>query len=195
MFLSYLILDDPSGFAVGAPGPHPQTEARNFVVENELLVEAFYAVDFTPIGKAGIERAKARLVKMGTAARTLASDLRHFGPDVQFTGMWRTYLNNRRGHPLVQRLLNDPLVNDPLVMAEVIAHVAEFCERAAPLYRLEGPIPPVGQPQAHDALKTTVIVKLASVCRSVLHSTVATLANASLNRKDITRSTVQGALP
>ena len=43
-----------------------------------------------------------------------------------------------------------------------------------------------------------MIVKLAEVCEhhfgTPLHGTVARLANASLNRADITRSTVQGAL-
>jgi hypothetical protein len=161
--------------------------------QSELMWEAYRAPDFRAIGQPEIERSKARLADLGTATMKLAGNLREIGHDGQLAGMWLAYRNNRSDDPLLQ-LLPDHL----LALAAALDRVGDFCERAASLYKPEGPVPRVGQPEAHDADKTTVIRQIARVCRRhfglPLYSTVATLANASLGRKDITDKIVRGSL-
>ena len=69
---------------------------------------------------------------------------------------------------------------------------------AATSYKPEGPVPPVRQVNDSEAHKTTVIRKLAQVCKkhfgSPMYGTVATLANASLGRTDIDAETVRASL-
>jgi hypothetical protein len=168
-----------------------ENQVRN--AQHELMWEGYRAADFTPIGKQEIEQAKRGLEEIAIAAAKLSRDISEAGNDSLLIGLWRAYQNNRRDDVVLQSL-PDHLWD----VATTLARVGDFFQRAVPFCKFEGPVPLVGQPGYQDALKTTVILKIASVCKkhfnSYLLSTMATLANASLNRKDITRSTVQGVL-
>ena len=169
------------------------TEDELWDAHHELMWESFRSADFDPIGRPQIEQSKARLGAISADAGKLAREIREVGNDLQLVGLWLTYRNNRRTDDLLRSLPDDlPLLPD------VIDRLADFFEGAAPLYKPEGPVPPVGQPQGPEALKTTVIRRIANTCRkhfdTVLYSTVATLANASLGRTDISKETVRGSL-
>jgi hypothetical protein len=160
---------------------------------HELMWEAFRAADFQPIGQTEIERAKARLTEIGTIAEKLANEIGEVGNDAQLDGLWITYLRRRRegsqiGQPYVRLGF----------LAAVLHGLADFFRRAATQFKPEGPVPSVGQPGDRDALKTTVIRQIGQVCKrhfgTPMYSTVATLANASLNRNDIDDQTVRGSL-
>jgi hypothetical protein len=161
--------------------------------QDELMWEAYRAVDFRPIGRSETDRLKAKLEKIGTDAEELAHNISETGNDIQVEGLWRIYRKNRRTDDLLIAL-----PDDIISVAGSLKRVGDFFGRAAPLYKPEGPVPHVGQPQDTDALKTTVIRQIAKTCKShfgtVLYSTVATLANASLGRADITRISVRGSL-
>lgn len=169
------------------------TEDELWNAYHELMWESYRSTDFEPIGRPEIEQSKARLGAISADAGKLAREIREVGNDLQLVALWLTYRNNRRTDGFLRSLPDDlPL------LPGVIDRLADFFERAAPLYKLEGPVPPVGQPQDLEALKTTVIRQIANTCRkhfgTGLYSTVATLANASLGRTDITRETVRGSL-
>jgi hypothetical protein len=166
------------------------TEDELYNAHHELMWEAYRAANFQPIGRPEIEQSKDRLLLLSTEAETLARGVRETGQDVLLAGLWATYRNNRRSNTLLRSL-----PDDLLQMAHVIDLLADFFQRAAPRYKFEGPVPPVGKPQDVEALKTTVIRQIAQTCRkhfgTVLSSTVARLANASLDRTDINRDTVK----
>jgi hypothetical protein len=163
-----------------------------WAAQHDIMVEAFRAADFQPIGGAEIERWKERFGKAGTAARKLAGDLREFGEDVQIVGMWRTYLNKHLDHAPVR------MPNDPVAMSAAVEQLADFCDRAGIRYKREGPIPPVGQPGDCQALETTVMRHIAGTCKkhfgTYMAGTAAILANASLGRDDITPRRVRESM-
>ena len=163
--------------------------------QHELMYEAYRAADFQPASPREIEQSKTKIKELGTAIFTSAQKLRTLGRDAQFEGMWGTYRNNENRRN--DRVLHS-LPNDPRAIADVLERIADFCERAATLYKPEGPVPPVPQVNDSEAHKTTVIRKLAQVCEkhfgSPMYGTVATLANASLGRTDIDAETVRASL-
>jgi hypothetical protein len=79
-----------------------------------------------------------------------------------------------------------------------LKRVGDFCERAAPIYKPQGPVVPVGKVKGHKALTTTVIRQIAQVCHkhfsTPMYSTVTTLARASLGQADIDDKTVRASL-
>jgi hypothetical protein len=159
--------------------------------QHELLVTAFYAADFQPIGQPEIDRLKEALAEIGEAATKLADEIWKAGKDVSLTARWRLYCYK---HPDLMKTLPDHLSG----VAQLVNCIGSFFADAAPHYKPAGPVLPVGQPKSQDALRTEVIRKIASVCEkhfgTPLYSTVATLANASLNRNDITDVVVRGSL-
>jgi hypothetical protein len=169
------------------------SEPELWAAHHELMLEAYRAADFQPIGQSEIEQSTATLLEIGTAVKSLAHEIGEAGSDGQLVGMWLTYRNGRRDDALLERLPS----HLPLV-ATALERLADFFQQASKYYKPQGPVPPVGQPGDRDALKTTVIRQIAQTCRihfdAVLHSTVATLANASLNRTDIDRYSVAGSL-
>jgi hypothetical protein len=166
--------------------------------QHELLTTAFYAADFLAIGKRQIKHAKQRLQKIGATATKLSRDITELRNNFQLSGLWSTYRNNRRHDDAFLRTLPDDLSDVAEALAETLGRVGDFFQCAVPRYKPEGPALPVGQPKSQRSLLTTVINKIASVCEkhfgTPLHTTVARLANASLGRNDIDRSTAQGAL-
>jgi hypothetical protein len=169
------------------------SETELWAAQHELMWEAYRAPDFTPIGPAEIEQSKARLVKIGEDAANLAGDIGDIGNDAQLAGMWLAYRNNRINDAILR-----VLPSDLTLVAAALYRVEDFFQRAAELYKPEGPVTPVGQPGDLKALKTTVIRQIAHVCQkhfgTPMYSTVATLAKASLDRTDIDRETVKGSL-
>jgi hypothetical protein len=153
--------------------------------------EAFRAPEFQPIGRSETKRAKERLEELSTATECVANEVNQIGKDGQLEGMWLAYRNRR---PMLSQLLP----GDLLSIATALHGLSDFFLRAAALYKPEGPVPPVGQPRDHDALKTTVIRQIAQVCKrhfgTPMYSTAATLANAALERDDIDDRIVQGSL-
>lgn len=157
----------------------------------ELMTEAFRAPDFRPLGKPEIKEAKERLEAVGTEAQQLAIEIREVGEDAQLYGLWGLY----RGQYHDEALANLP---DRLPsIASTLDGLADFFRRAALHYKPEGPVPPVGKPKNRNALKTTVKDKIAETCRkhfkTEFSTTVARLANASLNCTDIDRNSVRGS--
>jgi len=161
--------------------------------QHEILWETYRAVDFMPIGGLEISQAKGRLEKIGRKAMELSEDISEVGDNAQMYGLWGLYRKNNRTDDLLMAL-----PKNLLSLAKALKHVGDFFELAASNYKPEGPVARVGQPRDKDALKTTVIRQIAKVCKlhfgTVLYSTVATLANASLDRTDITRTSVRGSL-
>jgi hypothetical protein len=160
----------------------------------ELMWEAFRSPDFQPIGQSEVDGEKVRLLQIGKAAKKLATEVWQVAHDRQVEAIYMTYRNRHRD--------NEAIASLPKYlhyMGATLVELANFFERAEPFYKPEGPVPPVGKPADQDAIKTTVIRKLALSCLNLfgtpLYSTVAILANASLDRNDIDRATVQGSLP
>jgi hypothetical protein len=169
------------------------TKRQLWAGHHELMWEAYRAADFQPIGRPEIEQSKANLAAISTDAAKLARDIREVGNDGQLAGLWLVYRNNRRDDAFLQRLPDDlPSA------AQVIDRVADFFWQATTHHKPEGPVPPVGHAHHRDALKTTVIRQIAQTCQrhfgTILYSTVATLAKASLDRTDIDRESVRGSL-
>jgi len=157
---------------------------------HELLWEAYRAPDLQPIGRAAVEQEKQALLDTALAAAVLENLVLAASHDGQLAGMWGTYRNRSTA-----RL---ELPADLHGVVATLGKLADFFQRAAPHYKPAGPVPPTGKPKAADALKTMVIRKISAVCKahfgSPLLSTIATLANASLDRTDIDRTAVQGSL-
>jgi hypothetical protein len=171
------------------------SESDLWEAQHELFFEAYRAADFQPVSPLEIEQSKTRIKELGAAIFTSALELRSLGRDAQLAGMWGAYRNNKNRRS--DRRLHS-LPDHPLAVADVLERIADFCERAATLYKPEGPIPPVRQVKDSEAHKTTVIRQLAKVCKkhfgSPMYSTVAKLANASLGRTDIVDETVRASL-
>ena len=160
---------------------------------HELMWEAFRAPDFEPIKGAEVGREKSKLTHIGDVADGLAGQISEIARDAQVAGMWGAYQDQ---HPSAAAAVWPSNFRN---VGTAIDEIAKFFRSAAPLYKPEGPVPPISHSQARDALKTTVIRKIGLTCLkhfgSPLYSTVATLANASLDRSDIDRTAVQGSLP
>jgi hypothetical protein len=168
------------------------SEAELYDAHHELMWEAYRAAGFAPSGHSEIKKAKAKLVKIGAAAQDLAKEICEVS-DLQLNGLWNTYRNQRPDDEILAALPKSlPSI------ATALDGLADFFQLAEPHYKPEGPVPPVGQPQDPEAPKTTVIRKIAETCErhfgTPLLTTVATLANAALNRTDINRYTVRGSL-
>ena len=162
------------------------SEAELYGAQHELMWEAFRAADFQPVGQSEIKQAKARLADMVTAAQSLAREIREVDIDAQIYGLWGSYQGRR---------------HDDVPLSSIVTELdglADFFRWAETHYKPQGPVLPVGQPKDREALKTTVIRKIAETCEkhfeTPLLGTVATLANESLNRNDITRASVQGCI-
>jgi hypothetical protein len=166
-------------------------EMRN--AQLHLLNTAFSAADFPPISDAEIAERKANLAKIGVQITEAASNFRPIADDIRLDSLWQLY-RFKRGNDRLLEILPDELV----AIAGVLERIGDFCDRASKLYKPEGPVPPVGKPHDREAAKTTVIRAITEECEkwfgTSLYSTVATLANASLGRKDITRAKVRGSL-
>jgi hypothetical protein len=158
-----------------------------------LLSTAFSAAEFSPIGEAEVAGRRAALAEIGAQLTKATSNFRKIAGDAQLSDLWRLYRMKEGTDPLTA-VLSD----DPHSIAAVLERVCDFFNRASIAYRPGGPAPPVGKPGDREALKTTVIRAITRECQSwfgtPMHSTVATLANASLNRADIVRDTVRGSL-
>jgi hypothetical protein len=169
------------------------SEPELWAAHHELMWEAFRAPDFPPIGRSEIDRAKTRLTKIGANAEKLANEIGEVGKDAQLEGQWFTY--QKRNREIDQ--IGLPYIGFASA-ATAIHGLADFFKLAATDYKVEGPVPPVGQPRDQEALKTTVIRQLAQVCKrhfgTPMYSTVATLANAALGRSDLDADTVRGAV-
>jgi hypothetical protein len=160
---------------------------------HELMVEAHRAPEFRPIGNSEIQQSIEKLVGLGNAIEGASREMRKICNDAQLIGLWGVYRNRLRKEGSLEALPDQlPSVVDAL------DQVAEFFQRAGERYKPQGPVPLVGHPRDRDALKTTVIRQIAQTCQkhfgAVLHSTVATLANAALARTDIDRNSVAGSL-
>jgi hypothetical protein len=160
---------------------------------HELMVETHRAPDFCPIGNSEIQQSIESLVEIGKAIDGASREIRKICNDAQLIGLWGVYRNRLRKEGSLEAL--------PDQLTSVVAaldQIAEFFQRACQQYKPQGPVPPVGHPQNRDALKTTVIRKIAQTSKKhfgvVLHSTVATLAKAALDRTDIDRNSVAGSL-
>jgi hypothetical protein len=171
------------------------SESDLWKAQHELFFEAYRAADFQPVSPEEIEESKTRIKELGAAIFTSALELRTLGRDAQFAGMWGAYRNNKNRRS--DRVLHS-LPDHPAAIADVLERIVDFCERAATLYKPEGPVPPVRQVKDPEALKTTVIRHLAQVCEkhfgTSMYNTVANLANASLGRTDIDAVTVRASL-
>ena len=169
------------------------SETELWDAHHELMSEAYYAADHPPIGLPEIERLKEKLAQIQASLGSSAHNIWEIGNDVQLVGMWRKYRQNRP-HDLPSRMLPDGL----LLVATLLDRLSDFFQRAGQFYKPQGPVIPVGQPRDPDAAKTIVVRQIALVCRKhfgiPMRGTVAILANASLNRTDITRDTVRGSL-
>jgi hypothetical protein len=162
----------------------------------ELMWESYRAADFAPAGKREIKQAKEKLAEIETATMDLAKKFHEIGNDEMFYDLrhllWHLYRHNHRDDEILANL------PDCLSMATALDGLADFFRSAAPIFKPEGPVPPVGQPKGPEALRTTVIRKIAKVCEKhfgdTLSGTVARLANAALNRNDITKESVRGSL-
>jgi hypothetical protein len=170
------------------------SEEELYAAHHELMWEAYRAANFPPIGQSEIERRKARLAEIGTAAQCLAREIREVGTGApELYGLWNTY-RIRRPDDQILATLPGSLPS----IATALDGLADFFRSAAPLVKPGGPVPAVGQPKDRDALKTTVIRQIGKTCKkhfkTEFYSTVARLANAALDRDDIDSDTVRGSL-
>jgi hypothetical protein len=158
----------------------------------ELMSVAFRAADLPPIGQREIMLAKKEISDLASSDAKLARGLWTFGSDAQLVGLWSLYLKNRSCGP-TSRFSSYPFVP----FAVELGRLGDFLERAADLYKKE-PIPPLRNVKASTAPSTIVIRLIADVCKrrlgTPMYSTVATLANASLGREDISDTTVRSSL-
>jgi hypothetical protein len=161
--------------------------------QHELMFVSFRAPDFLPISEKEVERSKNRLKELAGALKKLIGELREVSDNAQLPVMWGAYWKGRLYDPPF-RLFSHDL---PIVFEEM-DRVADFYEVVAGPYKPAGPISPVKQVNDAEALKTTVIRHIAEICKkhfgTPMYRTVATLANATLNRTDITADTVRGSL-
>jgi hypothetical protein len=127
----------------------------------ELMTEAFQAPDYRPLGKPEIEQAKARFKAIGATAQQLANEIREVGNDTQLYGLWGLYRGQCHDDEVLVHL-PDRLPS----IASTLDGLADFVRRAAPYYKPEGPVAPVGHPKHRGALKTTVIRKIAETCEN-----------------------------
>jgi len=175
-------------------GKKTLSKNRLWKAHHELMFEAYRAPDFQPVGNAEIQFSIEKLSKIGEVVGGAAREMRTVCNDAQLIGLWGAYRNRLRKQGSLEGLLSDQLAS-VLVTFE---QVRDFFQRASKLYKPQGPVPPIGHPRDQDALKTTVIRQIAQTCKkhfgAVLHSTVATLTNAALNRTDIDRNSVAGSL-
>jgi hypothetical protein len=160
--------------------------------QHEIMWEAYRAPDLPPVGLPEIHRTKAGLAKIGKSAVKLGNDIWKLN-DVQLTGMWALYRRKFPADDLVQSL-----PDNLQAIAKMLDRIGKFLGLAARPYKPYGPVDPVGQPGDSEALKTVVIRRIAKTCEkhfgASLYTTVATFANASLNRQDITNMTVRQSL-
>ena len=168
------------------------TKEELWAAHFELLWEAYRAADFQPVGKREMKHAKEKLLEIETAAEDLAKKFREVGNDGQVRDLWHLYRHKRHDDEVLANLPNC------LYMATALDGFADFFRSAASIYKPEGAVPPVGQPKDLESLKTTVIRKIAETCErhfgTKLYGTVATLANASLDRDDLTAASVRSSV-
>jgi hypothetical protein len=169
------------------------SESEVWEAHHEIMVEAHRAPDSPPIGNSEIQLSIKRLLGIGQAIESAARETRKVCNDAQLIGMWGVYRNKLRKEGSLE-----PLPDQLPSVVGALDQIADFFQRASKFYKPHGPVPPVGHPRGRDALKTTVIRQIAQTCQkhfgTVLHSTVATLANAALDRTDIDRNSVAGSL-
>jgi hypothetical protein len=164
---------------------------------HQLMWEAFRAAEIHPIGHQEIRQAKDILAAIKRNAETLAQEIEDMDNDPQLVGMWRVFKVNRQDDKYLSRLPDD-LSSLTTALAHTFYLIADFFQEASKHYKPEGPAPLVGHTRSRNASKTTVIRRIARTCQKhfgvTLNTTVATLANASLDRNDIKRDTVKGSL-
>jgi hypothetical protein len=158
-----------------------------------LLRTAFDAADNSPTSEREIARMKKPLEEAGVRAAELATAIGQLADDPQVWGMWHAYWNRMKAEgspPSFPRQLHD--------VANELKLLTKFFTQATRFYKPRGSVPVVRYPGGRDAQRTAVVRTIARECKDKfglhMHSVVAALANASLERADITVDMVRQSL-